>query len=251
MSHSETTPHAAHSLSPSPTITRHRAGIAPAVRANDILGSITGGAHYSGALPQRNADEPPLHPKAWRRRSLRSTELDPSVALAFKDVVSDLEQLYGGKPSLEIVRRRWNKDALLEHPLFKCKNLREISAVLFALPRLLKTVQHVQTRILSAGLSPNRLVYTQTYVYTLRLFGIRKVRMFETSLYLSALMHISRPDQEIKSVVFVDLDEDMKIVQLMDEWNGEEPSSRWGAASLRRLFAKIISWTTRVPKHTG
>lgn len=43
----------------------------------------------------------------------------------------------------------------------------------------------------------------------------------------------------------------MKIVQLMDEWNGEEPSSRWGAASLRRLFAKIISWTTRVPKHTG
>ncbi|OJT14131.1 hypothetical protein TRAPUB_9242 [Trametes pubescens] len=230
MSHSETTPHAAHSLSPSPTITRHRAGIAPAVRANDILGSITGGAHYSGALPQRNADEPPLHPKAWRRRSLRSTELDPSVALAFKDVVSDLEQLYGGKPSLEIVRRRWHKDALLEHPLFKCKNLREISAVLFALPRLLRTVQHVQTRILSAGLSPNRLVYTQTYVYTLRLFGIRK---------------------EIKSVVFVDLDEDMKIVQLMDEWNGEEPSSRWGAASLRRLFAKIISWTTRVPKHTG
>ncbi|KAI0637217.1 hypothetical protein C8Q77DRAFT_1215981 [Trametes polyzona] len=224
---SQNSPHAARSLSPSPTITRHRSAHLSPVRANDILSSITGGAHYSGALPQRHSEEPPLHPQAWRRRSMtRSTE-DPSVELAFQDVISDLEQLYAGRPSLEVIRRRWRTDASLEHPLFKCKGLREIDAVLFAIPRLARTIEHVSTRILSAGLAPNRLVYTQTYIYHLRLFGIRR---------------------EIKSVVFVDLDDDMKIVQLIDQWNGEEVSTRWGMAWFRRLFAKIIAWTTRVPK---
>ncbi|KAH9853993.1 hypothetical protein C2E23DRAFT_819151 [Lenzites betulinus] len=217
----------AHSLSPSPTITKHRTHISP-VHAEDILGSITSGAHYSGALPGRHSDEAPLHPKAWRRRSLNLNVDDANVRLLFKDVISDLEQLYAGKPSLEIVRRRWREDASLEHPLFRCGNLHEITRLLFAIPRLVKTAEHVSTRILSAGSSPNRLIYAQTYVYTLRLFGTRR---------------------QIKSIVFVDLDEDMKIAHLIDQWNGEESSSWWGAASFRRLFAKIISWTTRVPKH--
>ncbi|KAI0646827.1 hypothetical protein C8Q79DRAFT_908417 [Trametes meyenii] len=217
--------HVGRTLSPSPTITHHRSHRSP-VRANDILSSIAGAAHYSGALHSHNG-EPPLHPKAWRRRSMSRSAENPNVELAFKGVLEDLEQLYSGKPSLEIVRRRWHNDAVLEHPLFKCANLHEISAVLFAIPRLLRKSERVSTRILSAGLSPNRLVYAQTYSYTLRLIGVRK---------------------EIKSIVFVDLDDDMKIVQVIDEWNGEEPSHRWGAASFRRLLAKIVSWTTPVPK---
>ncbi|KAI0831051.1 hypothetical protein BC628DRAFT_721444 [Trametes gibbosa] len=221
--------HSAKSLSPSPTITKHHAYISP-VHAEDILGSITSGAHYSGALPGRHSDEAPLHPKAWRRRSLNLNVDDPSVQLIFRDVISDLEQLYTGKPSLEIVRRRWREDASLEHPLFQCRNLHEITRLLFAIPRLVKTSEHISTRIISAGIKPNRLIYAQTYVYTLRLFGTRR---------------------EIKSIVFVDLDEDLKIAQLIDQWNGEEHSASWGAASFRRLFAKIISWTTRVPKHSS
>ncbi|OSD02832.1 hypothetical protein PYCCODRAFT_1467517 [Trametes coccinea BRFM310] len=152
---------------------------------------------------------------------------DPNVEAAFKDVIEDLKQLYSGKPSLEIAKRRWRDDATLEHPLFKCTNSHEIQAVLFAIPRLVRNAGCVSTRTLSAGLSPNRLVYAQTFVYTLRLVGVRK---------------------EVKSIVFVDLDEDMKIVQMIDQWKGKELSTRWGAASFRRLLTKIVSWTTSVPK---
>ena len=52
--------------------------------------------------------------------------------------------------------------------------------------------------------------------------------------------------QEITSVVFLDLDDDMRIVQLTDQWNGEEHTTRWRAEFLRRLFAKVLSWTARV-----
>ncbi|KAI0781179.1 hypothetical protein BD413DRAFT_23088 [Trametes elegans] len=214
-------------LSPSPTIIHHRSRLS--THPEGLVGSIASGAHYSGALHPHDI-EPPLHGKAWRRRSMSRSAEDPAVTLAFKDVLADLEQLYSGKASVEIIHRRWRADATLEHPLFKCTNLHTISAILFAIPRTVRKAEHVSTRILSAGLSPNRVIYTQTFVYTLRLIGVRK---------------------EIKSVVFVDLDEDMKIAQLIDEWNGEEPPSRWGATVLRRLFAKIISWTTPVPKSVG
>ncbi|KAI0371733.1 hypothetical protein BV20DRAFT_941288 [Pilatotrama ljubarskyi] len=216
-------------VSPSPVITPHHSHL-PHLHADGILGSIASGAHYSGALQSHSNEPPPLHPQGWRRRSMSRSAEDPQVELAFKHVIQDLEQLYSGKPDVQAMRRRWRDDAVLEHPLFRCTNLNEISAVLFAIPRLLRDAEHISSRILSAGLSPNRLVFAHTCVYTLRVYGTRK---------------------EIKSVVYVDLDEDMKIVQLIDQWNGEESSTRWCAGSFRRLFAKILSWTTSVPRVAG
>ncbi|KAI0362702.1 hypothetical protein OH77DRAFT_77172 [Trametes cingulata] len=217
------------SVSPSPVITPHHSHFSH-LHADGLLGSIASGAHYSGALQSHSSEPPPIHPQGWRRRSMSRSAEDPQVEAAFKDVIKDLEQLYTGHPDSETIRRRWREDATLEHPLFRCANLHEISAVLFAIRRLVRSVEHISTRVLSAGLSPNRLVLAQTCVYTLRIFGTRK---------------------EIKSVIYVDLDDDMKIVQLIDHWNGEESSNRWGAGSFRRLFAKIISWTTPVPRIAG
>ena len=54
--------------------------------------------------------------------------------------------------------------------------------------------------------------------------------------------------QEVTSVVFVYLDDDMKIAQLIDRWDGEEHSTRWDFFSFRTLVAKALSWTTRVPE---
>jgi hypothetical protein len=47
--------------------------------------------------------------------------------------------------------------------------------------------------------------------------------------------------------VTVDLDEDDKIVRLIDEWDGKELPTRFGALLFRRLFGMIIPWFVRVP----
>ncbi|KAI0665044.1 hypothetical protein C8Q70DRAFT_27083 [Cubamyces menziesii] len=219
--------------SPSPTITYHHSHLLPLQR-HELIGSIAGGAHYAGALQSHNSDSepPPLHPKAWRRQSTISCKADdPDINGTFKGVVEDLQQFYSGKPTPEAVQRRWCEEATWEHPLFKCTGISEIRAVLFALPLCVRSAEHISTRILSAGLAPNRLVCAQHYVYTIPLIGSRK---------------------DIKSVIYVDLDEDMKIVQLIDQWNGQEHSTRWGAASFRRLLAKVLCWISPAPKrHTG
>ncbi|EMD38639.1 hypothetical protein CERSUDRAFT_94171 [Gelatoporia subvermispora B] len=79
---------------------------------------------------------------------------------------------------------------------------------------------------MSETVSPNRLIYSQTQRYTLRLLGYAKT---------------------ITSIVVVDLDDDFKIMRLVDQWNGEEVPTRWGASWLRRLSAKITLWIFRPP----
>ncbi|KAI0336281.1 hypothetical protein GY45DRAFT_1222668, partial [Cubamyces sp. BRFM 1775] len=219
--------------SPSPTITYHHSHLS-SLQRHELIGSIAGGAHYAGALQSHNNDSPPpLHAKAWRRQSTISCNSadDPNVDAAFKGVMEDLQQFYTGKPTLDAIQRRWCEEAIWEHPLFRCTGRSEIQAVLFSFALCIRSAEHVSTRILSAGLAPNRLVYTQHYVYTIPFIGTRT---------------------DIKSVVYVDLDDDMKIVQMIDQWNGEEHSTRWGAASFRRLLTKFLCWISPAPKfHAG
>ncbi|KAI0807259.1 hypothetical protein C8Q74DRAFT_1226773 [Fomes fomentarius] len=216
------------SISPSPVITHHHSSSPHPLPTRDLLGSIASGAHYSGSL--QHPDDPPLHARRWRARSRdRSTE-DPEVQAYFKGVMDDLGQLYCCKPTFEVIHRRFRDNATIEHPLFTSIGVRNIAAVLFAMVRFVAGSERVSTRILSAGLSPNRLIYTQTQIYTLRLVGFKK---------------------EITSIVFVDLDDDMRVVQLIDQWDGEEHSTRWGASSLRRLVTRILSWTVHVPGELG
>ncbi|RPD65888.1 hypothetical protein L226DRAFT_608828 [Lentinus tigrinus ALCF2SS1-7] len=213
------------SQSPSPVLTRHSSHLPP-FPTNELLGSIASGAHYAGAL-KSHPDDPPMHARLWRARSRDRSGEDPTVELKYHEVIEDLQKLYDCHPTLEIIKRRFREDASVEHPLFKCVGIRDITALLFALTRFITSSERVSTRILTAGLSPNRLTFIHTQRYTLRLMGTKK---------------------EITSVVFLDLDDDMRIVQLTDQWNGEEHATRWGAESLRRLFGKILSWSARVPE---
>jgi hypothetical protein len=53
--------------------------------------------------------------------------------------------------------------------------------------------------------------------------------------------------QIIESVITVDLDENEKIIRVIDQWNGLDLPTRYGASFLRVLYAKIAPWLFRVP----
>jgi hypothetical protein len=46
----------------------------------------------------------------------------------------------------------------------------------------------------------------------------------------------------VESIIVVDLDDDEKIVKLLDQWNGNEPPTRYGALLLRRANGKLTPW---------
>jgi hypothetical protein len=54
--------------------------------------------------------------------------------------------------------------------------------------------------------------------------------------------------QLIESIVIVDLDDDDKIVRLVDQWGGKELPTRFGALYLRRISAMMTPWIVRVPR---
>lgn len=51
----------------------------------------------------------------------------------------------------------------------------------------------------------------------------------------------------VSSFVLVDLDDDLKIVKMVDQWDGERLPTRWGVLQLRRLNAKLMPWFIRMP----
>ena len=54
--------------------------------------------------------------------------------------------------------------------------------------------------------------------------------------------------QLIESVVTVDLDEDGKVIRLLDQWNGNELPTFFGSTFLRTANAKVVPWLVHVPK---
>jgi hypothetical protein len=46
----------------------------------------------------------------------------------------------------------------------------------------------------------------------------------------------------------VDLDDEEKIIRLIDQWEGKELPTRFGASFLRAAYAKVIPWLVHVPK---
>lgn len=53
--------------------------------------------------------------------------------------------------------------------------------------------------------------------------------------------------QIIESIITVDLDEDDKIIRVIDQWDGLDLPTHYGASFLRVLYAKIAPWLFRVP----
>ena len=152
------------SHSPSPVMTHHHPHLPP-LPTQALLGSLASGAHYAGALPS-HSDDPPLHARVWRARSRDRSSEDPSIELKYREVMEDLQkvrvavvyrkleevltgglgacpvQLYSCQPTREIIQRRFREDAALEHPLFKCAGIHHVTAVLFALVRILSASRY-------------------------------------------------------------------------------------------------------------
>ncbi|EJD05908.1 uncharacterized protein FOMMEDRAFT_18137 [Fomitiporia mediterranea MF3/22] len=187
-------------------------------KPSGILGSAASGAHYSGA-------------KVHHRRSdvqRASGSRDPSeLTESHQRIISDLSELYCCRPTAEIFRRSFREDAEFEDPLTYSKGVQEIASQWYALPKIFAKSETRASRVLSSTLHPNRIVYSQTQQYTVRFLGTKHT---------------------VKSIIIVNLDEDDKIMRLEDQWNGEEPPTAWGLATLRRLNGRLTPWLIRVPK---
>jgi len=127
---------------------------------------------------------------------------------------------------LEILERRFRKDAVFEDPWCKCTGYKEYASKFYALPRINSSCERLHCRILAASFAPNKLVFSQTQECTLRWVGTKK---------------------NITSFAHVDLDDEFKIVHMADQWNGAELPTRWGMLRLRKMNGKLASWLFRVP----
>ncbi|KII88735.1 hypothetical protein PLICRDRAFT_41954 [Plicaturopsis crispa FD-325 SS-3] len=186
-----------------------------------LVESVAGGAHYSGVKVDREASK--------HRHMSHERRISRNVATHNHErVMDDLKELYCCRPTRAILERSWNKDAVFEDPLVKCKGFREYSSQWFALPKAFAKSETLARRVLSSTASPNRLVFSQTQEYTLRLFGSRKI---------------------VESIILVDLDDDEKIIKLVEKWGGNELPTGFGTHFLRRANAKVVPLIVWVPKH--
>ncbi|KAF9533405.1 hypothetical protein CPB83DRAFT_757514 [Crepidotus variabilis] len=184
-----------------------------------LVDSAAGGAHYTGARPDSET--------ILKHRRSSSHHQHTELRHDRQRVLDDLTELYCCRPTLEIFERTWNKDAVFEDPLCKTKGFREYAAQWFALPKLCNHSEQVSKRVMSSTDAPNRLIYTQTQEYTFRYLKRKKV---------------------IESIIVVDLDENDKIVRLVDQWDGQDLPTHFGASLLRTINGKIAPWLITVPK---
>ncbi|KAH8108122.1 hypothetical protein BXZ70DRAFT_1003525 [Cristinia sonorae] len=193
----------------------------------DLLSSIPSGAHYVGATPTSPGGHGGhgMH----RRSSSRGRAVDDPEMMerVYKEALDDLKEMYSGRATLEILHRRWRKDAEFEDSWCSCKGFDQYAPPWFALPKMISKCEDISVRILSANLDPNRIVYAQTVVYTFRWFNYKKT---------------------IESIVVVDFDEEFKVIRLVDQLHGEHPSTRWGFHYIRKFNAKVLPWFVRIPK---
>jgi len=142
-------------------------------------------------------------------------------------VINDLKDLYSLRPSVEIFERSFARDVVFEDPLTHCKGLNEIAAQFYAMPKVFSKAVTLSFKVLQSANDPNRIIYSQQQEYTVKLIGMKR---------------------SFNSIIVVDLDSDDKIVQLEDQWHGEEPPTAWGLGALRRFNGKVTTWLVRLPK---
>ncbi|THH08572.1 hypothetical protein EW146_g8950 [Bondarzewia mesenterica] len=236
--------------SPSPpSQTRHSSIFPhPIIPTSALFQSVAGAAHYSGVDPIRERalsarsktsgeyQRDARGIKRRRRNSIVEEHADHSA------IVEDLKELYEGRPTMEIFERRWRQDAVFEDPLAKCKGMSEIVSQWFSLSRVSQSTT-LGRRVISSTRSPNRVIFWQKQEYVGRLTG-KKEGAHHASLtsYLFLFPRSDFTPQVIESIVVVDLDEDDKIIRMVDQWQGEEPPKSWGAKYIRRFNAKILPW---------
>jgi len=52
----------------------------------------------------------------------------------------------------------------------------------------------------------------------------------------------------IESIIIMDMDENEKIIRLVDQWDGHKLPNWFGASFLQNLNAKVTPWLICVPK---
>ncbi|KAF5331061.1 hypothetical protein D9619_005939 [Psilocybe cf. subviscida] len=208
-----------HSPSPPPTQTFHPNILPRSVPTPALVESVAGGAHYAGA----KVDSETLIKRRRSSNKRSHTELKSD----HKRVLDDLTELFCARPTLEILERSWTKDAEFEDPYCKTKGYDQFAAQWFGLTKILVNAEQLSKRVMSSTDNPNRFIYFQTMEYTLRWFNKKKV---------------------IESIVTVDLDDNEKIIRLVDQWEGKELPSRWGASFLRTMNGKMAPWFVHIPK---
>ena len=100
------------------------------------------------------------------------------------------------------------------------------------------TSKTLARRVLQSTESPNRLIFWQKQEYAARVTRVRKV---SAAAARRADRGLTRR-QVVESIVIVDLDEQNRIVRLVDQCEGRELPTRWGADALRRLNAMLVPW---------
>ncbi|KIP06013.1 hypothetical protein PHLGIDRAFT_107516 [Phlebiopsis gigantea 11061_1 CR5-6] len=206
-----------------PTLTHHASPFI-ALPSPDSLTSIVSGAHYAGGFTTPPHHEHTRHDR--KRRTLSISGDDPTVFTTYHDVLEDLENLFCGAATPELFERRFRHDSRYEDPLCKCIGITECVAQFVALSKLCSSSKRISCRVLSATMNPNKIVLAQTQEYKLRWIGKKKV---------------------VESFIVVDLDDDFKIVEMVDQWNGEHPSTGWFVLQFRRLNAKVMPWIIHMP----
>ncbi|KAF8892626.1 hypothetical protein BD779DRAFT_1670300 [Infundibulicybe gibba] len=210
-----------HSSSP-PSQTHHYSLLPRTLPTPALVESVAGGAHYSGSKVEHDTS-----PLKQRRSSHDIHERHTTLKAGHAQVIEDLQELYGCRPTIANFEKSWHRDALFEDPLCKCRGFQEYAAQWFAMPKLFSHSKTISHRVMSSTHTPNRLVFEQTQEYTTRLFGRKKV---------------------VNSIISVDLDSNNKIIRVIDQWDGQELPVRYGAQFLRVVQAKVTSWIFGVPR---
>ncbi|KAI0319822.1 hypothetical protein OF83DRAFT_1108357 [Amylostereum chailletii] len=210
------------SSSPLPTQTFHHSIFHRPPPSVSLFESAAGGAHYSGVDPakERRLSVRRAVSPAARRTSVHVHE-EISAEELHKAVLDDLKELYEGRPTIEIMERRWSRDAEYEDAYCKCKGLHEVISMWYTLSHLFSKSTTLARRVLSTADTPDRLIFWQKQEYVMRVTGFKK---------------------EVESIVVVDLDSEKRIIRLVDQWDGKEPPTSWGASHLRRLNARVVPW---------
>ncbi|KAG6821154.1 hypothetical protein H0H93_005374 [Arthromyces matolae] len=147
-------------------------------------------------------------PLKHRRSSQDYGENHKQLKEGHKRVLDDLKELYGCRPTPQIFERSWNADAVFEPKIFAASNT-------------------LSLRVMSSTHNPNRLVFSLSQEYTYRFLKRKKV---------------------IDSIVVIDLDEDEKIIKMVDLWDGKDLPIWHGAHFLRVANARVVPWLISTPK---
>ncbi|KAG5354153.1 hypothetical protein C0989_003666 [Termitomyces sp. Mn162] len=238
--------------SPSPpTLTYHHPPLLP-IHTSALVESVAGGAHYSGAKFDNQS------PLKRRRSSQDYGENHRQLKPEHRRVLNDLRELYECRPTVDIFERTWSPDAVFEvriyplatsfHEFVSRIPYRYVEATTstqliglpwyvaefvqahfhsFAQSKIYSESKILSMRVMSSTHSPNRLVFSLSRQYSYRFLKRKKI---------------------IDSIIIVDLDDNDKIIKLVNQWSGKDLPNWRGAHLLRVINARVVPCLIRTPK---